>query len=103
MSDTAVILAGGIGSRLRPYTIVLPKPLVPIGDMPILEILIRQLKYYGFSRVVLAVNYQADQIRSFFGDGSRWEMDIEYSIEKNALGTMGPLSLIPNLPSNFLV
>ncbi|WP_018701289.1 sugar phosphate nucleotidyltransferase [Amorphus coralli] len=100
---TAVVLAGGLGSRLRPYTVVLPKPLMPIGDIPILEAILRQLKNNGFGRVVLAVNYQANLIRAFFGDGERLGIDITYSLEQKALGTMGPLHLIDDLPDNFIV
>lgn len=99
----AVILAGGLGTRLRPYTISLPKPLVPIGNYPILEIVIRQLSSSGFSRVIIAVNHQADIIQAYFGDGSKWGINIEYSLEKKQLGTMGPLKMIENLPDNFLV
>jgi NDP-sugar pyrophosphorylase family protein len=99
----AVVLAGGRGTRLLPYTIALPKPLVPIGDAPILEIIIRQLVGHGFSRITLAVNHQADILRAYFGDGSKWGVEIDYSLEKTPLGTMGPLKLIPDLPDNFLV
>lgn len=103
MSKRAVILAGGKGTRLRPYTVVLPKPLVPVGDYPILEIIIQQLVHYGFSRITLTVNHQADLIKAFFGDGSKWGIQIDYSLETKALSTMGPLSLIKDLPENFLV
>ena len=100
---TAVVLAGGLGSRLRPYTVVLPKPLMPIGDMPILEVILRQLKSAGFSRIVLAVNHQANLIKAFFEAGERIGVSIEYSLETQPLGTMGPLRLIKNLPENFIV
>jgi NDP-mannose synthase len=103
MSKRAVILAGGKGTRLRPYTVVLPKPLMPIGDFPILEIVIRQLSNYGFDHITLAVNHQADIIKAFFGDGSKWNLKIDYSLEDTPLSTMGPLSLIKDLPENFLV
>lgn len=99
----AVILAGGRGTRLRPYTVALPKPLVPIGDVPILEIVARQLSRAGFERITLAVNHQADIIRAYCGDGSKWGLHIDYSLEPIALGTMGPLKLIPDLPEDFLV
>jgi len=99
----AVILAGGRGTRLRPYTVALPKPLVPIGDLPILEIVARQLARAGFKRITLAVNHQADIIRAYCGDGSKWGLHIDYSLEPIALGTMGPLKLIPDLPEDFLV
>lgn len=100
---TAVVLAGGLGSRLRPYTVVLPKPLMPIGEMPILEVILRQLKAAGIERVVLAVNYQANIIKAFFENGERLGLDISYSLETEPLGTMGPLKLIDNLPEDFIV
>jgi len=99
----AVILAGGKGTRLRPYTVVLPKPLMPIGDYPILEVIIRQLKGYGFTHITMAVNHQAEIIKAFFGDGSKWNIKIDYSLEEKALSTMAPLKLIKDLPDNFLV
>lgn len=99
----AVILAGGKGTRLRPYTVALPKPLMPIGEYPILEVIIRQLRSQGFGHVTLAVNHQADLFRAFFGDGSKWGMKIDYSLESKALSTMGPLKLIEDLPEHFLV
>ena len=103
MSDTAVIMAGGLGTRLRPYTVVLPKPLMPLGDKPILGLIIGQLANNGFKRIILAVNHQADIIKAYFGEGSDWGVNIEYVLEKKRLGTMGPLSLIENLPETFLV
>jgi len=103
MSKRAVILAGGKGSRLHPYTIVLPKPLMPIGDYPILEVLIRQLCHYGFDQITLAVNHQADIIKAFCGDGHKWGVRIDYSLEDRPLSTIGPLKLIPDLPENFLL
>lgn len=103
MSRRAVILAGGKGTRLRPYTVVLPKPLMPIGDFPILEVIIRQLVFHGFNHVTLAVNHQADIIRAYFKDGKQWGITIDYSLETSPLGTMGPLRLIKDLPENFLV
>jgi len=99
----AVILAGGKGTRLRPYTVVLPKPLMPIGEYPILEVIIRQLKQHGFSHITMAVNHQAEIIKAFFGDGSKWDIKIDYSLEEKALSTMAPLKLINDLPDNFLV
>lgn len=103
MSRRAVILAGGVGTRLRPYTVVLPKPLMPIGEYPILEVIIRQLTDQGFDHITMAVNHQAEVIKAFFEDGSKWNARIDYSLEENALGTMGPLKIIENLPENFLV
>ena len=99
----AVILAGGRGTRLRPYTVALPKPLVPVGDTPILEIIIRQLVAQEFDRVTLAVNHQADILRAYFGDGGKLGVNIDYSFERVPLSTMGPLKLIRDLPDDFLV
>jgi NDP-sugar pyrophosphorylase family protein len=103
MSKRAIILAGGKGTRLYPYTWVLPKPLMPIGDTPILEIIIRQLVSQGFTRVTLAVNHMAEIISAFFGDGSKWGIQIDYSLEDKPLSTMAPLKLIKDLPENFLI
>jgi NDP-sugar pyrophosphorylase family protein len=103
MSKHAVILAGGRGTRLRPYTVVLPKPLMPIGEFPILEVIVRQLVRHGFTHITMAVNHQAEIIKAFFNDGSRWGVRIDYSLEDQPLGTMGPLRLIDDLPENFLV
>jgi NDP-sugar pyrophosphorylase family protein len=99
----AVILAGGKGTRLRPFTTSIPKPLVPIGDVPILEVVLRQLKHYGFTEVILAVNHLAEIIMAVFGDGSRFGLHIRYSVEGKVLGTAGPLSLIQGLDESFLV
>ena len=103
MSKRAVILAGGKGTRLLPYTVVLPKPLMPIGKYPILEVIVRQLAINGFTHITLAVNHQAEIIKAFFADGSRFNITIDYSLEDVPLGTMGPLKLINDLPENFLV
>lgn len=99
----AVILAGGKGTRLRPYTVVLPKPLMPIGDFPILEVIIRQLKANGFDHITLSVNHQAELIQAFFGFGEKFGLKIDYCREDKPLSTMGPLSLIADLPDNFIV
>jgi NDP-sugar pyrophosphorylase family protein len=103
MKKQAVILSGGKGKRLRPYTVVLPKPLMPVGDYPILEVIIRQLALQGFEQITLAVNHQAELIKAFFGDGSKWNIPINYSLEDEPLGTMGPLKLIHSLPEHVLV
>jgi NDP-sugar pyrophosphorylase family protein len=103
MSKRAVILCGGKGTRLRPYTWVLPKPLMPLGNTPILELIIKQLRSVEFTHITLAVNHQADIMRAFFGDGSKWNIKIDYSYEHKPLSTMAPLKLIPDLPDNFLV
>jgi len=99
----AIILAGGKGTRLKPYTVSFPKPLVPVGDMPILEIIIRQLKKYGFTHITITVNHLAEIIKAFFGDGTKWDIRIDYTLEEVPLSTMGPLTLINDLPENFLV
>jgi NDP-mannose synthase len=103
MSRRAIILAGGKGTRLKPYTVSLPKPLVPIGETPILEIIIKQLVNHGFSHITITVNHMADIIRAFFTDGSKWGIKIDYSLEDKPLSTMGPLKLIKDLPENFLI
>lgn len=99
----AVILAGGKGTRLAPYTAVLPKPLMPMGDMPILEVVLRQLKSRGVEHVDIAVGHLAELICALFGDGSKLGLDIRYSIEDAPLGTAGPLTLIDGLDDTFLV
>ena len=100
----AVILAGGRGARLKPLTNVLPKLLMPLGNISILEVVLRQLKNAGFSNIIIAVGYLHHIIRSVFEDGSRFGLSIEYSLEENPLGTAGPLSLIMDrLNENFLV
>ncbi|MBD3402375.1 NTP transferase domain-containing protein, partial [candidate division GN15 bacterium] len=103
MPMEAVILAGGQGTRLQPYTTVLPKPLVPIGERPIIEILLRHLQKCGVTRVVIAVNHLAHLITAVLGDGSRFGLEIEYSLENDPLSTVGPLRLVNELPDDFLV
>lgn len=97
----AVILAGGKGTRLAPHTSVLPKPLIPIGDLPILEIMLRQLRTYGFTEVVLCVGYLSSLLEAYFGDGSKLGLSITYSHENEPLGTAGPLGLVPGLDRTF--
>lgn len=99
----AVVLAGGKGTRLAPYTTILPKPLMPIGDMPILEILLRQMKRAGIDDVVLTVGHLAELLHTFFLDGRRVGLNLQYSYEDHPLGTAGPLSLIEGLADTFLV
>lgn len=99
----AVVLAGGKGARLAPYTKILPKPLMPIGDMPILEILLRQMKRAGVDEVILTVGHLANLLQAFFQDGNRLGLNIRYSYEDQPLGTAGPLSLLDDLESTFLV
>ena len=99
----AVVLVGGRGTRLAPYTTNLPKPLVPVGGMPVLEILVRRLRAFGVRRTVMAVGHLGSLIMAHFGDGSRFGVSIEYSIEDQPLGTAGPLSLVRDISSPFLV
>jgi len=99
----AIILAGGKGSRLYPYTATLPKSLVPVDDMPILEIVLRQLKYYGYRHVTIAVGHLAGLIKAYFNNGKTLGIKIDYSVEKIPLGTVGPLSLIKDLEKDFLM
>jgi len=99
----AIILAGGKGTRLAPYTTVLPKPLMPVGDMSILEVVLRQLCYYGFKDVTLAVGYLSELIMAYCGDGSKFGLTISYSKEEVPLGTAGPIGLIKGLNEPFLV
>jgi NDP-sugar pyrophosphorylase family protein len=103
VAKRAVILAGGKGTRLRPFTITLPKPLVPVNEQPILELILKQLKKNRFERVTLAVNHFASLIEAYCGNGARWGLVIDYSLEEMPLGTIGPLRRIPDLPENFLV
>jgi NDP-sugar pyrophosphorylase family protein len=99
----SVILAGGKGTRLAPYTKILPKPLLPIGDMPILEILLRQLKRAGVDEAVLTVGHLAQLLRLFFQDGQSLGLKIRYSVEDRPLGTAGPLALVDGLTETFFV
>lgn len=99
----AIVLAGGEGRRLRPYTHVLPKPLMPVGGKPILERIVEQLKEAGFTDLTFAVGYLASLIEMYFGDGSRFGVNISYSLETKKLGTAGPLGLIEKPDAPFLV
>jgi NDP-sugar pyrophosphorylase family protein len=99
----AIILAGGKGIRLAPLTEVIPKPLIPIGGRPILEIVIHQLKRQGFRHITLAVGYMSDLIQAYFQDGSRWGVTIDYSVESEPMGTAAPLRQISGLDRTFLV
>jgi NDP-sugar pyrophosphorylase family protein len=99
----AVILAGGKGRRLRPYTTVLPKPLMPLGDMPIIEVVLRQLAAAGFDQVTVAVGYLAELLMAYCGDGSKFGLKLHYSREEEPLGTAGPLALVDGLDDTFLV
>jgi len=100
----AVILVGGLGSRLKEFTKIIPKPLLPIGEKSVLEIQIDRLKSFGFNEIYLATNYKSDYIESFFGDGSRYGVKIKISKERVRLGTAGPLLLLKDqLKEPFLV
>lgn len=99
----AVILAGGKGTRLRPYTTILPKPLVPVGDYSILEILIRQLAACGIKKIILTVGYHYELFQAICGNGRKWGIDLQYSLEEKPLGTIGPVKLIENLEDDFLI
>ena len=99
----AVILAGGKGTRLKPYTTVIPKPLVPVGERAIIDILIARLRKYGVKEVFICLNHFAEIIMAFLGDGSKYGIKINYSLEEEPLGTVAPVKLISGLPENFLV
>jgi NDP-sugar pyrophosphorylase family protein len=104
MARRAVVLAGGKGMRLRPYTTVLPKPLMPVGDRPILDIVVRQLKAAGFERITMATGYLAELIEVFFRNGEGYGIPIDYFREQEPLGTVGALAKIDGLgDSDFLV
>ena len=100
----AVILAGGLGTRLKPFTEVIPKPLLPIGEKAVLEIQIEHLKKHGVNEIYLATNYKSNYIENFFGDGSRYGVELIISREEKPLGTVGPLTLLKNkLKEPFIV
>jgi len=99
----AVILAGGKGTRLAPYTRIFPKPMMPIGDKTILEVLLTQLRYSGVEQAIITVGHMAGLIRAFFQDGSNYGLEISYSLENQPLGTAGPLSLLQGLDEPFFV
>ncbi|MAT59062.1 MAG: mannose-1-phosphate guanyltransferase [Ignavibacteriae bacterium] len=90
----AVILAGGLGSRLKPFTEVIPKPLLPVGKKAVLEVQIERLKSYGFDEVYLATNYKSEYIENFFGNGNKYGIQLFISKEEKPLGTAGPLKLL---------
>lgn len=98
----AVVLAGGRGTRLAPYTSVLPKPLMPIGDRSILEIVVDQLADHGITDVTMCVGYLSHLIRAVFDNLHGIRADIDYVYEEEALGTAGPLSLIDGLDETFI-
>lgn len=100
----AIILSGGLGTRLKPFTEVIPKPLLPIGEKAVLEIQIEHLKANGFNHIILATNYKSDYIENFFGDGSKYGVKLTISKEEKPLGTAGPVKLLQEfLTEPFLV
>jgi NDP-sugar pyrophosphorylase family protein len=99
----AIILAGGKGRRLLPYTTVLPKPLMPIGDYAILEVILRQLKHAGFKKVTISTGYLHELIHAYIDSNKTLGLEITYAHEDSPLGTIGPLRLIKKLEDNFLV
>ena len=99
----AIILAGGKGRRLMPYTTVLPKPLMPIGDYSILEVILRQLKHYGFGRVTISTGYLHELIHAYLNSNTSLGLELSYSHEESPLGTIGPLRLLEKLDDTFLV
>ena len=98
-----VVLAGGKGTRLKPYTTTLPKPLMPVGEYPILDILLRQLSIQGFRRITLAVGHLAGLIQAYFKQGQQWGVELEYSYETTPLGTAGPIARLPRNERALLV
>jgi NDP-sugar pyrophosphorylase family protein len=100
----AVIQAGGRGTRLKPYTLILPKPLMPVGETPVIELLLSWLRRHGVDEVVITTGYLGHLLRLVCGDGSRWDMRIEYTEETEPLGTLGALQLVRNwLDEPFIV
>jgi NDP-sugar pyrophosphorylase family protein len=92
----AVILSGGLGTRLKPFTQVIPKPLLPIGEKAVLEIQIEHLKANGFDHIFLATNYKSEYIENFFGNGNKYGVKLTISKEDKPLGTAGPVKLLQN-------
>lgn len=101
--NRVVLMAGGLGSRLRPLTDDRPKPMLAIGNKPLLETILENFIEYGFDRFYISVNYMADVVRSHFGDGKRWGVEICYLEEDQKLGTAGALSLLPEKPVEPLI
>lgn len=99
----AIILAGGKGTRLHPYTTILPKPLVPVGDYPIMEIIIRQLEFYGIKDIFISTGHLAGLIEAYFNDGAKFGVKIRYIKEDKALSTAGPIGIIRGLKDNFFL
>ena len=102
-SNPVILMVGGLGTRLKPLTDETPKPLLKVGEKPILQTIIEQFKLHGFKNIILCVNYLAEQIRDYFGDGSAFGVNITYIYENKRLGTAGALSLIEGLEEPFFV
>lgn len=100
---TAIILAGGKGTRLKPFTITIPKPLLPLGDIPILEVVLRQLAKAGFNRIIITLGHMAPFFQAYLGQAAIAGLNIEYVLEDEPLGTAGPLRLVEGLDQPFLV
>ncbi len=99
----AIILAGGKGTRLKPFTTNIPKPLIPIDDMPILEIILRQLKHHGVRDIVITVSHLSELIMAFFGDGKKLGLSITYLLEDSPLGTAGAIRGVKKISDDFIV
>jgi len=103
IENPVVLMLGGLGMRLRPLTETLPKPMLPVGNKPILETIVKHISEQGFTEFYFCINYLGDKIRQYFGDGSNWGINITYIEEDKPMGTAGALSLIPNLPECPLI
>ena len=98
----AVLLAGGKGRRLKPFTTTIPKPLFPIGEKPILQIIIEQLKEFGVDEYIISLGYLGELIKAFLGDGEKYNTKISYVTEETPLGTAGAISLLPELNDDYI-
>lgn len=98
-----ILLAGGKGTRLYPYTVAIPKPLVPVGDLPIMEIIVSQLKRAGVSEITISIGHMGDIVRAFIGDGAKFGVKVSYVQESQPLGTVGPLKQLKDLPERFIL
>lgn len=96
--NPVILMAGGLGTRLHPLTQSQPKPLLEVGSKPILETIIENFAEHGFHKIYLCINYKGEMIKQYFGDGSRWNVEIEYIEEQKRMGTAGALSLLPKSP-----
>ncbi len=104
LSNPVILMLGGLGTRLRPLTENMPKPLLPVGNQPILETIVKHIAQQGFERFYFCINYLGEQIRDYFGDGSKYGIQIEYIEEQERMGTAGALSLLPEAPQeDFIV